>query len=91
MYRLHGRALNHQVWMASLFSAQGAYLSIQAPSLLDDLRAWQLVQAWAHGQTNFSQVIEAIETTFGGCFVHSEWDVVMNPMYEVWEQEESTS
>ena len=77
--------------MVSLFSAQGAYLSIQALSLLDDLRAWQLVQAWAHGQTNFSQVIEAIETTFGGCFVNSKWDVVMNPMYEVWEQEESTS
>ena len=37
MYRLHGRALNRQVWMVSLFSAQGAYLSIQASSLLDDL------------------------------------------------------
>ncbi|KAL4075156.1 hypothetical protein V8B97DRAFT_1915789 [Scleroderma yunnanense] len=65
--------------------------SAQAPTLLDDLRAWCLIQAWAYGQANFSQVGDTMDTVFGEWFVQEEWEDIFDPMYQVWVEEEEVA
>ncbi|KAL4062696.1 hypothetical protein J3A83DRAFT_4194308 [Scleroderma citrinum] len=60
--------------------------SAQAPTLLDDLRAWCFIQAWAYGQANFAQVGDMMDTVFGEWFVQEEWEDIFDPMYQMWVQ-----
>ena len=55
---------------------------------MNDLRAWRLLQAWGYGQGNINQVINVMEMVFGECFVHKEWDGILNAIHAVLDQEE---
>ncbi|KIM55528.1 hypothetical protein SCLCIDRAFT_30313 [Scleroderma citrinum Foug A] len=61
---------------------------IRSAPLLEDKQAWCLLQAWVHGQSNYSVVTEAMEIAYGDRFVHSEWVEIFNPLLEIWEEEE---
>ena len=63
------------------------FLYCKALPLLDDLRAWRLLQAWAYGQASYTQVTDMIGIVFGECYVHKEWHNIIDTMCEVWEHE----
>ena len=64
---------------------------VQVPPLLDDIRAWQLFQAWAYGYVNPTLVTDAMEVVFGEQYIQEEWEETIVSMHEVWEDEDEDS
>ena len=57
-------------------------------SLLQDIKAWRMVQLWAYGKANFSLVEFAMGSMFGDRFKPKEWSSVFDPMYTIWDSNE---
>ena len=57
-------------------------------SLLQDKRAWRVIQTWIYGGLNLALVSEVMQIAYGDRYIHADWEDIFHRLQEVWEIEE---
>ncbi|KIM67506.1 hypothetical protein SCLCIDRAFT_21036 [Scleroderma citrinum Foug A] len=64
------------------------WLRVKSVSLLQDKRAWRVIQTWIYGGSNLALVLEVMQIAYGDRYIHVDWEDIFHHLQEVWETEE---
>ncbi|KIM65443.1 hypothetical protein SCLCIDRAFT_22646 [Scleroderma citrinum Foug A] len=64
------------------------WLRVKSVSLLQDKRAWRVIQTWIYGGSNLALVSEVMQIAYGDRYIHADWEDIFHHLQEVWETEE---
>ena len=60
---------------------------LQVP-LLQDKRAWHVIQTWIYGGSNLALMLEVMQIAYRDQYIHADLEDIFRCLQEVWKTEE---